>query len=357
MENKTYHEQKNIEYVKELRDYLSILPAFVTTYFRGIEPRTLPRTRLAYAIDLKVFFEWLQSANPIYRDCEMKCITLDAINSLETFDIEEYMEYLKLRDDGHAEITNSEAAIKRKMSALRGMYNYLYKNAMITNNPVVRVEMPRLYEKAIVRLDVDEIVRFLDAVESGGNMTARQAKAHEQNRTRDLAIMTLLLGTGMRVSECVGIDLMDVDMNNSRVKVTRKGGYESYVYFGEEVEAALLSYLEEREQITGIAEGHENALFLSSQKKRICVRSIELMVKKYAQTVTTSKKITPHKLRSTYGTQLYRETGDIYLVADVLGHKDVNTTKKHYAAIEEERRRRAKDIVRLRNDEENPDQE
>ena len=74
------------------------------------------------------------------------------------------------------------------------------------------------------------------------------------------------------------------------------------------------------------------------------------MVKNYARSVTTLKKITPHKLRSSYGTALYQETGDIYLVADVLGHKDVNTTKKHYAAIEEERRRKAKDIVKLRDD-------
>ena len=94
--------------------------------------------------------------------------------------------------------------------------------------------------------------------------------------------------------------------------------------------------------------GHEEALFLSMQKKRIAVRSVENLVKKYAKVVTPLKKITPHKLRSTYGTTLYRETGDIYLVADVLGHSDVNTTKKHYAALEDERRRSARNKVTLR---------
>ena len=78
------------------------------------------------------------------------------------------------------------------------------------------------------------------------------------------------------------------------------------------------------------------------------MRAVENLVKKYAQTVTTLKKITPHKLRSTYGTALYRETGDIYLVADVLGHKDVNTTKKHYAAMDDMRRRQAASAVKLR---------
>ena len=85
-----------------------------------------------------------------------------------------------------------------------------------------------------------------------------------------------------------------------------------------------------------------------SRKKRMNVRSVENLVKKYAKIVTPLKKITPHKLRSTYGTNLYRETGDIYLVADVLGHSDVNTTKKHYAALEDERRRSARNAVKLR---------
>lgn len=106
--------------------------------------------------------------------------------------------------------------------------------------------------------------------------------------------------------------------------------------------------MNEREHIMPES-GHENALFLSLQNKRISVRSVELLVKKYAKTVTSLKKITPHKLRSTYGTTLYQETGDIYLVADVLGHKDVNTTKKHYAAQNEERKRYAATVVKLRD--------
>ena len=113
------------------------------------------------------------------------------------------------------------------------------------------------------------------------------------------------------------------------------------------MEDALKEYLKEREHIIP-EEGHEDALFLSLQRKRMSVRSVEKLVKKYSRIVTPLKKITPHKLRSTYGTNLYRETGDIYLVADVLGHSDVNTTKKHYAALEDERRRSARNKVRLR---------
>lgn len=168
-----------------------------------------------------------------------------------------------------------------------------------------------------------------------------------KTKVRDLAILTLMLGTGIRVSECVGIDLNDVDFNNGRVKVTRKGGYESYVYFGDEVTDALTDYFEERKHIEPVS-GHENALFLSSQRKRMSVRSVEMLVKKYSEGVIPMKHITPHKLRSTYGTELYRETGDIYLVADVLGHSDVNTTRKHYADMDEDRRRSARNRVQLR---------
>ena len=154
---------------------------------------------------------------------------------------------------------------------------------------------------------------------------------------------------GCFVSECVGLDVEDVDFKNNGVKVTRKGGNEMVVYFGEEVEKALKNYLPVREGITPIA-GHEHALFYSTQKKRIGVQAVENLVRKYSRQITTTKKITPHKLRSTYGTSLYQETGDIYLVADVLGHKDVNTTRKHYAAMDDERRRRAATAVRLRED-------
>lgn len=134
---------------------------------------------------------------------------------------------------------------------------------------------------------------------------------------------------------------------NDGIKILRKGGKETTVYFGDEVEELLTQYMEYRKSILA-APGHEDALFLSMQKKRLGVRSVEKMVKKYALSVETLKKITPHKLRSTYGTNLYKETGDIYLVADVLGHTDVNTTKRHYAAIEEDRRKSARNKIKLR---------
>lgn len=347
MAEKTYHEQERNKCTLELRELQNELPKFLRDYFRGIGNSTAPRTQIGYAIDLRTFFDFVKDNNSTYRDVDMHDIGIDILSQLNAQDIEEYLDYLKYYVKNGHEYTNDERAIKRKLSALRSMYNYFHKKRIIDENPVLQVDMPKLHKKQIIRLDNDEVDDLLNVVESGDRLTKKQAECHDKLKVRDMAILTLLLGTGMRVSECVGINLEDVDYINDRIKIVRKGGYESFVYYGEEVRQALLDYMEERDEIDAL-EGHKNALFLSSQRRRITVRSVELLVKKYASTVT-GKHITPHKLRSTYGTNLYKETGDIYLVADVLGHSDVNTTRKHYAELEEDRKKSVKDAVVIRH--------
>lgn len=347
----SYHEQEDIENTKRIRGILKELPPFCTDFFRGIEPRTSARTRLAYAYDLKTFFDFLKQANPELKTKELRDFPLSILDEIKLMDLEEYMEYLKCYStEKREDLMNTERGIMRKVSTVKSFYNYFYRTERIQNNPASLLQLPKIHEKEIIRLDVDEVARFLDEVEDGECLTEKQKAYHAKTKLRDLAMMTLLLGTGLRVSECVGLNINDVDFRNGGLRIHRKGGKEVIVYFGGEVEYALQDYLSEREHIVP-EEGSEEALFLSMQRKRINVRSVEKMVKKYAQLVTPLKKITPHKLRSTYGTNLYRETGDIYLVADVLGHSDVNTTKKHYAALEDERRRSARNKVQLREKE------
>ena len=348
--NLTYHDQVTIDNVRKLREVLQTLPPFARDYFRAIEPTTSARTRISYAYDIRIFFNFLLTENPAFKEKTMSDITVDVLDQIQAVDNEEYQEYLKVYDSAEDNRlqTNGERGLKRKLSALRSFYTYYYKRERIKTNPTLLVDMPKLHEKEIIRLDVDETAELLDYIEHAGDqLTGQKKRYYEKTRLRDLAIVTLLLGTGIRVSECVGLDVTDIDFKNDAIRVVRKGGSEMMIYFGEEVEKALLDYLEERDSITPVA-GHENALFYSTQRKRIGVQAVENMVKKYAHEITTTKKITPHKLRSTYGTTLYKETGDIYLVADVLGHKDVNTTRKHYAAMDDERRRKAASAVKLR---------
>ena len=316
-ESKSYHEQVQVEQTIRLREVLKTLPPFAKDFFRAIEPKSSAKTRINYAYDIRVFFHFLMENNPTYKNYSIDQFTLGDLERLEPVDIEEYMEYLKVYKRDDELVTNGEKGLSRKMSALRSFYNYYFK--------------------------------LLDFVENCGNELSGQAlNYYKKTKDRDLAILTLLLGTGIRVSECVGLDLTDVDFKNNGITVTRKGGNQMVVYFGEEVEKALKHYIEGDRKAATPLSGHENALFLSTQKRRMGIQAVENMVKKYARQVTPTKKITPHKLRSTYGTSLYKETGDIYLVADVLGHKDVNTTKKHYAAIDEDRRRKAASAVKLR---------
>ena len=347
---KTYHEQTYIDNTLRLREILKTMPPFAKDYFRAIEPKSSAKTRISYAYDIRIFFHFLMENNPVYKNYTVDQFTVKDLERIEPVDIEEYQEYLKVyKGSEDKQITNTEKGLARKMSALRSFYAYFFKHQVIEKNPTLLVDMPKLHDKAIIRLDTDEVASLLEYVEHGGDDLTGQRKVYfEKTKNRDLAILTLLLGTGIRVSECVGLDIQDVDFKNNGVKVTRKGGNEMVVYFGEEVENALKMYLYTTRKSTAPLPGHEYALFLSTQRKRIGVQAVENMVKKYARQITPNKKITPHKLRSTYGTALYKETGDIYLVADVLGHKDVNTTKKHYAAIDENRRRQAAGAVKLR---------
>lgn len=346
----TYHEQTSRENTLKLRSVLQTLPDFTKDFFRAIEPNTSAKTRISYVYDIRLFFQFLQINNPVFaKKDSIKDIRLEDLEQLQPVDIEEYLEYLKYYKDADGVIhTNKERGIHRKLAALRSFYAYYYKREYIHNNPTLIVDMPKLHKREIIRLDPDEVANLLDYVEHGGDeMTGMKKVYFERNKIRNLALFTLLLGTGIRVSECVGLDISNLDFETNGMKIHRKGGAEVILYFGEEVRKALLDYLDERENIIP-KEGSEDALFLSMQKRRISVRAVENLVKKYARPVTPLKTITPHKLRSTYGTQLYQETGDIYLVADILGHKDVNTTRKHYAAMEDQRRRMAAGKIQLR---------
>lgn len=348
-----YHEKIQKEETLRLREILELLPDFVFDFFRGIETNTSTKTRIGYSYDLRIFFEYCVEFIEHIQGKEIPDITLEELELITPRDFERFLEYLTYYERPHPTQTGEVIAYQntaqgkaRKLACLRSFFHYFYKREMITSQLITLVDLPKIHEKNIVRLEVDEVAKILDIIESGDKLTPKQQQYHEHTKKRDLAIVTLLLGTGIRVSECVGLNLEDVDFEVGGIKITRKGGNETIIYFGQEVEDALDQYMEERENTDNIVD--HDALFLSMQKKRISVRAVQKMVKKYAALVTSLKDISPHKLRSTYGTNLYRETGDIYLVADVLGHKDVNTTKKHYAQMDDERRRKAARVVKLR---------
>ncbi len=352
-----YQTQKKLDYTVRFRNVLCELPDFCRLYFRAVEQTTSILTRYGYAIDLRTFFTFLTSGQiAAFAGKAPTDLTLSDLKLLRSLDIELYLEHVSMYRQKTEEsvriIENNESAIARKLSAIRSLFKFLYKKSLIDTNCAALVDTPKLHEKAIIRLEANEVADLLDTTEQGSGMTKNQRYYHDVTKVRDVAILTLFLGTGIRISELVGLDIDDVDFSRDQFVITRKGGNQVTLAFGPEVRDALAAYLEERNQVIPLA-GSETAFFLSLQRRRITPRAVENLVKKYAKLTTPLKKITPHKLRSTYGTMLYQESGDIYLVADVLGHKDVNTTRKHYAAMTEEKSRQAARYIKLR--EEDPD--
>lgn len=352
-DNVSYHDQADIRRLERLRQIEKELPLACTDFFRSIAQTTSTLTRLAYAYDLRLFFRYLTSENPFFADVEPRFMTDTHLKQIQKRDIDGFQEYLMqyyITDEFTGESTvvqNHELGIMRKLCSLRSYFEYLFQNGHIDANIATLVALPKLHDKPILRLEADEMQKMLDAVASGEGLTSKQQQYLRFTQTRDTAMLLLFLGTGIRVSECVGLDIDDLDFELNAFLVTRKGGDQSILYFPDQVAQALQAYLAERNQITPL-EGHENALFLSIQKRRMTQRAVENMVKKYALIAAPLKKrISPHKLRSTFGTNLYQETGDIYLVADVLGHTDVNTTRRHYAAMSDANKRKASRLVPL----------
>ena len=212
MENneKAYYEKVDIDNELKLRKQLAALPPYCKQYFIAIESKTQSRTRLAYAYDLSCFFDYLHENNPICKKMNITEIPLSILESLKPMDLEEYLYNLKVYEKDGMAHTNEERGIKRKLSSLRSFYKYLYKNEFIQSNPASKVSTPKIHDKNIIRLDADEVANLLDEVESGENLTKKQQMFHDRTKVRDLALLTLMLGTGIRVSECVGLDLDDV---------------------------------------------------------------------------------------------------------------------------------------------------
>lgn len=345
-----YFLQRNQKTNIKIREILATLPYFCHEFFRGIENQTTHLTRLNYAQDLKIFFNFLTTEILEFNDFSIKDLKIEDLNMLTSTHMEIFLDYLSgyYIDDNF--YSNNEKGKARKLSAVKSLLKYFYKKDKLKANVSTKIESPKIHEKEIIRLEVDEVVKLLDQTENPKNFTKRQSSYNSITKLRDTALLTLLLGTGIRVSECVGLNIEDIDFNVNGFRVTRKGGNQTILYFSDEVANTLKAYISQRNNNALVPED-ENALFLSLQNKRIGVRAVEKIVKKYSQACIPLKKITPHKLRSTFGTNLYRQTNDIYIVADVLGHKDVNTTRKHYAAISEDARKNVANVIKLRDDE------
>ncbi len=361
--------QKNREYetLRKINVMLDILPEFAEIFFIGISQNTSSLTRLNYAYDLKIFFEYLINFKKSFSGLTVRKITIEMLDDITAVDVEKFLNHISVyENDDNKIVSNGERGKSRKLASIRSMYKYFFNKDMIITNAPAKVAVPKLHAKEITRLEIDEVAKILNLIEFGDGLSEKQKDYHNKNKIRDLAMVSLFLGTGIRISELVGINLDDIDFNAQAFTVTRKGGSRTTLYFPEEIIPNLKKYAIYRRYCiikNPMNDKFDNEAFFTVDHKlnnerennmsasRISIRAVQNLVKKNAKLLKPLKNITPHKLRSTFGTNLYRETNDIYMVADVLGHKDVNTTKKHYAAISEDQRRNAAKAIKLRDDE------
>ena len=155
-EKNSYHDEVVKQNIVKMRAVLETLPSFCRTYFIGIQEQTSARTRLAYAYDLRVFFEYLHRENPVCAKQEIRDYKLEILDQIKKDDIEEYLNYTSYYTKDDKEITNDERGKARKLSALKSLYNYFFQSEKIETNPAALVHAPKLHEKEIIRLEPNE---------------------------------------------------------------------------------------------------------------------------------------------------------------------------------------------------------
>ena len=332
-----YYQEKNQKEVTKLHELQKSLPVYMQPYLKDLELSHQVRSSIAYTREIITFLKYIREMNPMYQNAEISNIPFEAFEQINPYDINDYLTYLS-GHSGENPHQNGSAALNRAMSALRSYFNYEVDHENLPKSPMRGAAKPRQpKDRPIERLQSDEATELLDGIERSETLTERSRAFAVQTQLRDTAIVTLLLNTGIRISECVGLDVTDIHEDRS-FTVVRKGGKVERLFLNEAAYTALQDYIN-HERPRYIQYEDEPALFLSNRKSRMGVTSIQAMLKRYGQAVLQKDDLHPHTLRRTYGTLLYEATSDISLVSETLGHKDLNTTRKHYADVSEEHRR------------------
>lgn len=347
MPSQTFINQRKNDCYDKIDLILEELPEYCKNYFINYldsEKEKSPLTTLAYARNTLLFFRYLVSANPILHNT--KDVSIDILDQMTQQDLQEYMNYLKRHrinqqkkgmDEDEKKGIDAKAR-SQHLAAIRSLFGYLKNGNYIKTDVSKLVSNPKIVTHKKGALEKSELATLISSVENGVASDKKQKIYTKNTIKRDTAIILILAGTGIRVSELVGLDLDDINWKEKSITITRKGQKVQTLFFGEEIEDALNDYIDFERQPYNDA---ETALFVASRGAcgRLTPRSVERMVKKFGENVLSINNLTCHMLRRTYGRNLYALTNDIYLVSESLGHSDVKTTVKHYTDIEKSRMR------------------
>lgn len=255
----------------------------------------------------------------------------DFYTEVKSTHINKYISSLRTRKVNGKTKRISDSYKTVSWSALNSFFDFLVPEH-INSNPVLNTDRPKMRDNPDVTfLTESEIVSVLENVKK---------KANERMVNRDLCILKLGFATGLRISAIVQIDIDDLDLKRNRIKVTEKGDRDYYVLIGENMKAQILLWLEDRKKY--FPNANKDALFVSQESSRISTRTINDLLTKYTDVV--DKRVTPHVMRHSCATNLYEKTGDIYLCAKQLHHKNVSTTQR-YAELSQEKQKQAANIL------------
>jgi len=341
----------------QLSNILSELPDFVFDFIKKYYDGDSINTQIAYATDIRTYLRFLQKQPQFSHIKNLEDFTPEHLEAVDLNLMLDYKVYLERYENTYTTstgkqktviITNSRKGIVRKLCTLRSLYSYLFKSDSIEKDITRKLDLPKIHHRPKKPLTVLETINVIDVLYKGEKyFRGRELALYKKKRQRDIAIFVTILGTGIRVSELVNLDIDDIDFDNSSFVVLRKGGDYQEIPMPVQVENEIYLYLQERLKITDAKD--KNALFLSNRKTRITVSSVEKMIKKYCNTagIYNDEKTTVHALRRTFACRLLEEGYDIKLISELLGHKDVVVTSRFYAQHNKETHRRVMKNVEL----------
>ena len=342
----SYHSELDYSNEKKINELLKELPGFISQFDDALDNQgKATRTRINYIYDYILFFDFLLTLDIFSDKSSARDFTIKDLEKIRKTDINRFLKTFNISRRGEESEYSKNKANKgkclkaRKIASLRSLYSYFIDNEDIIKNPLKNIDPPKINEPGNpVVLSPDEVKRIFHCIDTGDGLgSSKQIALAAKTKRRDKAIFALLLGTGIRVSECIGLDVNDVDFDKASLSLIRKGGDTDEAYFSEEVESIIYDYLiNERDSL----KPDTDAFFVSSTHGRLTVRAVEYMVRKYALAAGITKNIKVHSLRATYATEIYSETKDLYMVKDALHHSSLNTSK-HYINGKEERKRKA----------------
>ncbi|MEN1759341.1 tyrosine-type recombinase/integrase [Anoxynatronum sibiricum] len=319
------------------------LPTFMQDFFLYLRNAVAPSTRLAYLEDIVFFCQYLVEETSLTQAASVQEISLDEFRSITARDINyfigQYCQRYTIQEAHQIRVMeNHQRALARKKSSLSVLFKNLYRDGWLQMNITDGfnpIQLPKPQPDAIKRLDIDEVVHLLDLVETGVQLSEKEKKYWVKTRFRDRAILVLFLTYGLRVTELHQLNISSFNFSRGEFRIYRKRGKESLMPINQSCERVIRDYLnKERPSDEIVDHDHRDALFLSLQKKRMTIRTIQNLVKKYTALVlgTTSKNgFSPHKLRATAATSLIQQGFSIFDVQNLLDHDNVTTTQLYAA--------------------------